>query len=358
MQQEPATEAEKPTSKVEQHRKEFVDKILDLMQQEKMFWQRPWEVTDLMPVNAVSKKAYRGCNIPYLLFAGMQKGYGDPRWLTYKQAHDKGWQVKKGEKGTKIEFWSVLQKDNPDEQADEDSEGDHPHLFCRIYTVFNASQVDGIPALEKKEQDKKGFTPHEKGERIIDNCGVPIHYGGGAAFYRSSEDKIYLPDRERFKDEAHFYATALHEIAHSTGHPSRLNRELGSGMRSPKYAREELRAEMASAFMQMELGFALTAEGMSEHTEKHAAYIQHWLEHLKEDYKEFYRATQDAVKIADYVLAYDTERIKTQNREAGMDFKPPRTLACGVARQTLIIRKLANSAKKGVRSIDVQRRKA
>jgi antirestriction protein ArdC len=308
-------------TKTEEHRKEFVDKIFDLMQQGQMFWQRPWNVADIAPVNAVSGRAYRGCNIVYLLTSGMLQGYDDPRWLTYKQAQEKGWQVKKGSKGTRIEFWSSLQKADPDASATHDDtsgNGEEQSIrYCKLYHVFNAAQVDGIPPLEVEEPPIKNFIPHEKSERIMLNCGVMFQYGGGAAFYRPSEDKIYMPERDRFYDEAHFYSTALHEIAHSTGHPSRLNRNLKGDRRSSEYAREELRAEMASAFMQMDLGFSLTEEGMKEHTEQHAAYVQSWLEHLKKDYREFYQATHDAVKIADYVLAYGKEPAHEPKQEPG-----------------------------------------
>jgi antirestriction protein ArdC len=318
----PNPEPDKP-SKVEQHRKEFVEKALGLMKNGKMFWQRPWDVSGIAPVNAVSQRAYKGCNIAYLLYAATVNNYSDPRWVTYKQAQENGWQVRKGEHGSKIEFWSVIGKGDDDAEAqtgDIEPEGREKRLYCKIYTVFNAAQVDGIPPMEAKgdsKDSKKDFQPHEKSERIMDNCGVPISYGGGEACYISALDVIQLPDRGRFFDEAHFYATALHEIAHSTGHPDRLNRDLAGGMRSPSYAKEELRAEMASAFMQMELGFSLTAEGMEGHIEKHAAYLQSWLSHLKEDYKEFFRATQDAVKISDYVLDYDRERTTVKTLENG-----------------------------------------
>ncbi|GHV47644.1 hypothetical protein FACS1894204_11260 [Synergistales bacterium] len=329
-----APETEKTASKVEQYRKEFVGKVLLLMEQGKMFWQRPWNTNDIMPVNAVSKRSYQGCNVAYLLVASAEKGYGDPRWITYKQAQDNKYQVRKGEKGTRIEFWSKIEDDDFDtvESPEETNKGEErSRLYCKIYTVFNAEQVEGMPELERKGREEREFARRERGERIMNYCGVPIHYGGGMAFYRPREDKIYLPERGRFLDEAHFYATALHEIAHSTGHPSRLNREFGSDMRDAKYAREELRAEIASAFMQMELGFVLTEEGMNEHTQTHAAYIQSWLKHLKEDYKEFYRAIQDAVKIADYALAYDKKSKETAEVSCGEENRALQsaTLACG-----------------------------
>jgi antirestriction protein ArdC len=321
-------DAGKPVSKLEQHRKEFVDKVLDLMQKGEMFWQRPWDVAGLMPVNAVTQKAYQGCNIAYLLLSGMIRKYTDPRWVTYKQAQDNGWQVLKGEHGTKIEYWSVVRNEDPDRRPGEISSRDlRNQYFCKIYTVFNASQVDGLPPLEaESERDKKEFVFHDRSENIMDNCGVPISYGGGDACYIPSQDRICLPERDRFHDEAHFYATALHEISHSTGHPYRLNRVLSGTLRSPKYAQEELRAEMASAFLQMELGFPLTEAGMKEHTEKHAAYVQSWLSHLQKDYREFFRATQDAAKISDYVLGYEKAHLKTKTLNGPQTAKDPAAL--------------------------------
>jgi antirestriction protein ArdC len=334
-----ASEAKKSASKVDQHRKEFVDKIIVLMEQGEIFWQKPWKIGKILPVNAVSRKNYQGCNIVYLLYAGCQRGYNDPRWLTFKQAQANKWQVKKGEKGTRVEFWSQIKDDGFDEAEPFDEapkKENRPRLYCKIYTVFNAEQVDGIPPLEKNEEGKKIFALHERSERIMGNCGVPILYGGISAYYRPYEDKIYLPLREHFLDETHFYATAMHEIAHSTGHANRMNRKLCVNKYDAEYAREELRAEMASAFLQMELGFPLTEEGMREHTKTHAAYIQSWLEYFKKDYKEFYRATQDAVKIADYVLDYEKEL--TQNRENRRS-AGPEAEACASLRREVIVRK-------------------
>jgi antirestriction protein ArdC len=117
-----------------------------------------------------------------------------------------------------------------------------------------------------------------------------------------------------------------------------LNRDLHAGWGSPEYAREELRAEMASAFMQMDLGFALTEEGMKEHTEQHAAYVQSWLERLKKDYREFYQATQDAVKISDYVLAYGKESARESKQEPETTDKTVSTaFDCGAIAQAVSV---------------------
>ena len=134
---------------------------------------------------------------------------------------------------------------------------------------------------------------------------MPIQYGINRAAYDFSQDIIKMPNREWFSTPEYFYSTVLHEIAHSTGHESRMNRgSFGKPFGSPEYAMEELRAEMASAFVFQEIGIPLTSEDMEEHTKDHAAYTQRWLKALKDDYKEFYKAVRDSVKIADYTLAY------------------------------------------------------
>jgi antirestriction protein ArdC len=328
------TQSNRPLSKTEQLRQGFVEKIVDLMEQGKAPWQCPWRLPpSCMPVNAVSGKRYNGSNIFYLMTAGMEEGYSDPRWVTYKQAQEQGWQVRKGEKGTKIEYWNeydptktkkgeerlneriqgMMDAGASQEKIAEAQQG-YNAGFIKHYTVFNAAQIEGIPPLETEAVIKE-FQANERAEKIMDNCGIPIIYGNTGASYSPSKDRIRMPNRELFVDEEHFYATALHEIAHSTGHPSRLDRAEGmkSHFGTEEYAKEELRAEMASLFIHAGIGLVVTEEGMQQHTEEHAAYVQNWMKSLKQDYKEFYRATKDANKIADYVLAYEKERARDQS---------------------------------------------
>jgi antirestriction protein ArdC len=329
----------KPRSKSEELRQDFTKKIIALMEQGEAPWQRPWKLpTSCMPANAVSDKPYHGNNIMYLMIAGMNAGYSDPRWVTYKQAQEKGWQVKKGERGTKIEYYSKYDPTKTkkgEEQLDErvrdlEASGVPPEEiqealenydgykkgFIKHYVVFNAEQIEGIPPREI-EPVIKDFKPHERAENIMGNCGVPILYGGIGAAYSPGKDHIRMPNREWFSDESTFYSTVLHEIAHSTGHSSRLNREEGmkSAFGTREYAKEELRAEMAGLFINAGIGLTVTEEGLQEHTKQHAAYVQHWLKNLKDDYKEFFRATHDASKIADYVLAYEKELTLTHEHQ-------------------------------------------
>ena len=139
------------------------------------------------------------------------------------------------------------------------------------------------PEMELEERTKQ----IEIIERVIENSAAPINFdGGNRAYYSPIKDSIHLPEIKQFKSMQDFYATALHEIAHSTGHSSRLNRELSGGFGTPNYAREELRAELASIFMQIELG--LSVEG--KHFENHGAYLASWLKAVKNNQKEFFTA--------------------------------------------------------------------
>jgi antirestriction protein ArdC len=285
------------------------------------------------------------------MVSSIKQGFSDPRWMTYKQAQEEEYQVRSGEHGTRIEFYTeydpsktkkgsealdrriqeMMESGVSREEIDKTLE-DQKIFIVKTYTVFNASQIEGIEPLETDMSGSENeFRYHGRAESIMDNCGVPIRYGTRGAAYNLSRDIIKMPDREWFATPEHFYATVLHEIAHSTGHPSRMNRDsLGHPFGSPEYAMEELRAEMASAFVFQEIGMPLSSEDMEGYVQDHAAYTRHCLGKLKEDYKEFYAAVRDAAKIADYTLAYEKTLGKTKDAPAiagdapKRNRKPPR----------------------------------
>jgi antirestriction protein ArdC len=289
------------------HRQEVTDSIVKMLEAGVAPWQKPWQATG-MPFNPTTDKAYRGGNAVHLLATAIQRGYDDPRWMTYKQAAQNGYQVKQGEKGTHIEFWDVKEKDRgKDEQAGDQAEKDQREterrLIHRIYTVFNAKQIEGVPAYEPK--GRSTFEAAAAGERILDSSGARIsHDQTDKAFYSRSTDSIHLPPKEAFADGAGYYGTALHELAHWTGHPDRLNRPtLNEAYRfgDTNYAKEELRAELASVFLAAELG-------VPHDPANHAAYVGSWITALKEDKNEIFRAAHDAAAAADFVLALDKGR--------------------------------------------------
>ena len=207
------------------HRQEVTDSIIAMLENGVAPWQKPWEGA-AMPFNPTTERPYRGGNTLYLMATALSRGYEDPRWMTYKQAAEQGWQVRKGERGTHIEYWEV--KDQSRQESTEPDQGDavkdksDRRLIHRVYTVFNAKQIDGIPAYAQPE--KSAFEAVQSGERILANSGARIaHDQGDRAFYDRLNDNIHLPAKDAFKDAPGYYGTALHELAHWTGHPSRLN---------------------------------------------------------------------------------------------------------------------------------------
>src|SRR5258708_17878107 len=210
-------------------RQEVTDRIVNMLEAGVAPWQKPWEsgrASVGMPMNPTTDKPYRGGNAIHLMATGLQKGYEDPRWMTYKQAADHGWQVRKGEKGTQIEFWEV--KPAQSEVSPNDStgssndrngpDGRDTRLVHRVYTVFNAKQIEGMPEYQPKRP-----TPFEvvnSAEKILDNSGAKItHDQADQAFYNRASDSIHLPPKDAFKDAAAYYGTGLHEHAHWTSHP-------------------------------------------------------------------------------------------------------------------------------------------
>ena len=275
-------------------------------------WQRPWEpgMGD-MPMNPTTGKRYKGINAIYL----MCQGRDDPRWMTYKQAAAAGAQVAKGEKGTPVQYWKFQEEKNKlNDQGRPvyDSLGkpvketitlERPRVF--FATVFNAEQIEGLPPIERKEHQ---WDACERAEKILKASGAEIHHSRQSrAYYRPSSDSIHLPDREQFPKADGYYATALHELGHWTGHQSRLNRDLIYPFGSEGYAKEELRAEIASMMLGNEIG-------IGHDPQQHAAYVASWIKALKDDPLEIFRASADAEKIHGYVLAFEQKQVQEQEQ--------------------------------------------
>ena len=283
-------------------------------------WIRPWEPGEMPgpPVNAMTGKPYRGINRIRLT---MQKGGdGDPRWCTYKQAQELGAQVKKGSKGTTVQYWKfrdeqVLKDEQGKPLLDENgqrrytvTELERPRVF--FSTVFHASQIDNLPPLpERGPEPQPEWERHEMAERLLAASNATIfHDQLNRAFYRLSSDEIHLPPQAQFASPDKYYATALHELGHWTGHESRLNRDLKHPFGSEGYAREELRAELASYMLGSDLG-------IGHDPGQHHAYVASWIQTLKEDPREIIRAAQDAERIREYILGLERE----QQTELGAD---------------------------------------
>ena len=274
-------------------------------------WQKGWDTptqADRPPYNPVSGTRYRGLNSIVLRMESEERGYSDPRWMTFRHAKKIDAHVRKGEHGTRIEFWSPV-KPKPQEtgkdSAEPPDESKTRYALVRTYKVFNAEQIENLRPLEQAQPQQ--WEVSERAERLLEASGANIeHRGGDRAFYRLGEDKIVLPRQEQFRSPEAYYSTAMHELGHWTGHKDRLDREtlqkgLKDGFGSENYAKEELRAEMTS----------MTVNGtlrLPHDPERHASYVGAWIKALKDDPDELRHAARDAGAAADYILQYDRER--------------------------------------------------
>ncbi|MFA5922422.1 MAG: strawberry notch family protein [Methylococcaceae bacterium] len=288
------------------------EKLIQQLKEGTAPWQKPWvpgESGAFLPYNPVTGNRYKGINSIYLL----SQERDDQRWMTYKQATGLGGQVRKGEKGTGIHYWKFTEehiKKDADGKPVLDSEGnpvkevvrlERPRGFFAI--VFNGEQIDGLPPIQKQEHT---WDPIERVEGILTASGADIHHNGGSrAFYRSLTDSIHLPDKSQFPSAENYYGTALHELGHWTGKEDRLNRDLAHPFGSEGYAKEELRAEIASMILGDELG-------IGHDPSQHAAYVGSWIKALNDDPMEIFRAAADAEKIHNYVLSFEQEQQQEQ----------------------------------------------
>ena len=289
------------------HRQVLTDEIISSIQKGTAPWQKPWPkgLKKERPVSCVTGKEYRGGNFLCLSTAP----FADPRWMTFKQAAKKKWNVKKGEKGHYIEYisWFETKKEkDPDtgEIVIKESKRDNP--IIRRTVVFNGEQIEGIPDYF---QDAARLLPEkevvEAAQRAIEKSGAKIVFDSpGEAYYNRNTDVIHMTPKETFKSTYDMYSSILHQLAHWTAHPSRLNRKECSVSDKPvDYAREELRAELASYFMAFELGVGLT----QEHIDNHASFSKQWLELLGGNRNEIYRIAKDAESITSYIYEFSKE---------------------------------------------------
>jgi len=287
----------------------IAEQLIEQLQKGTAPWQRPWHLGEtFLPYNPVTKNRYKGINTIQLM---MQK-YRDARWLTYNQAKDAGWRVHKGERATLVQYWKLSQQQNVLDLNGKpvlandgkplriEVELERPKVF--FASVFNAAQIDGIPELAYAKPD---WNPLEKAEEILTKSGAAIHHEGDRAYYRPSTDSIHLPSKESFKSADGYYATALHELGHWTGHESRLNRDIQHPFGSEGYAREELRAEIFSMIMGQELQ-------VGHDPSQHVAYVHHWINIVQEDIFEVFRAASDAEKMQHYVLDLSQQQTQTK----------------------------------------------
>lgn len=301
--------------------KEVAQDIIDRMRAGTAPWQRPWEPGQLRShFNPKTGKPYRGFNQIWLDL----QGRSDPRWMTYNQAAEVGGQVRKGERGTTIEYWQ-WSKDEPakDDNGKIIKDADGQTVMRRVELskprrfsarVFNAEQIDGLEPLPPTRL-LPDFERHQQAETILSRSPAPIrHIDGDRAYYEPIADRITLPLREQFKSPDLYYATAFHELGHSSGHESRLNRDLLHPFGSEAYAREELVAEIASYMMAQRMGMAFDPG-------HHVSYLESWLRRLEQDPREIFRAAAEAEKVVEWVIGLERE-VEREQSAPGIEQEP------------------------------------
>lgn len=269
-------------------REEITNTLVDAIKAGTAPWTRPWRGGEA-PKN-ISGREYSGINTLILTVKGLELDDGlDPRWMTYCQANERGMKIKKGAKGTHVTLWKPITEDYEQEEK-------IVAVVQRFFTVFHASQVEGID--EYTPQPVNEIEAHEKAEKIISASGAEIIYGGGRAYYQPSTDSIHMPPKEDFISATGYYSTLLHELTHWTGHSGRLNRNLTGGRYSQTYAREELVAEIGSMF----ISCAAKIPQSDDVFQNHASYVDSWLEYIKSDQNAIFKAAADTNRAADYIL--------------------------------------------------------
>ena len=269
------------------------ERIIEQLEKGCAPWQKPWSIE--APKNLISKKAYRGINT--LLLAGSP--YKSPYWLTYKQAAQLGGHVCKGAKSTIVVFWKMLEKKRTQEQVEQDTKAGQIPLL-RYYRIFNSEQCDGISA-SVPANNKPPVSPIDECERLSESMPNPpkLEHGGARAFYSPSLDKVQMPIRDSFTDAQAYYSTLFHELTHSTGSKSRLDRGLSDSLRpfgSEDYSKEELVAEIGAAMLCGVAGIDNAGT-----LNRSASYLETWLERLRGDSKLVVHAAAQAQKAADYI---------------------------------------------------------
>lgn len=260
-------------------------------------WVQPWGKAGTgpcLPHNAVCGRVYSGINILLLWGAAQERGFAAQGWLTFRQALEAGGSVRKGERGTTVFYADRFVPSGEKARAAECGDDAKAVPFLKRFTVFNVAQCDGLGALDVVFDPLSESALVPRAEAVIAASGVPFRIGGAEAYYAPEPDFVMVPPQRAFHVPINFYRTALHELTHATGHPKRLGRKLLNPFGSKDYAREELVAEMGSAFLCAALGIAPTV--------RHADYIGSWLEVLREDNKAIFHAASLASKAADWLL--------------------------------------------------------
>jgi antirestriction protein ArdC len=275
-------------------RQTITDKIISILETGRAAGTCRWTPSagQGMPRNAKTGQPYRGINVLLLWVEAAERGYQSNLWLTYKQAEGMGAQVRRGEKSTMCVFFDRITK-----ESDDESDAVQIYQMAKAFFLFNVAQIDSLPESIAAPFETHNFNAIADAEQILIDSRADIRHGFDVAAYVPSKDQILLPTRERFTSAPNYYATALHELIHWTGHESRLNRQFGKRFGDDAYAFEELVAELGAAFAVGQLGM------VDATIENHAAYVCSWVKVLKTDKQAIFTAASQASKASDFILS-------------------------------------------------------
>jgi len=308
-----------PKTSIVSVKHQITQTLIEAMKNNAAPWQKPWKAVPVRPINLATQNRYKGINFHMLALAGRS----DPRWMTYQQAQEKGWHVKKGERGCMVVKVVDLSYLN-DEQAKkshkpaqlEGQEQEAPKYALKRYFVFNAEQIEGAPPLDPQEATVEAQPSRALDiiEALKEKTGLTVLHQGDRAFYSPSRDQIVMPPKKTFLTEYDYFATILHEAAHATLHEKRMDRQdaIAKKWGNEAYAVEELRAEMTSVILASETGIA--ASSSKEHLVNHAAYLNSWISCCQKDPMVIFSAAKDAELMAGYLLGLEA----TKKQEAAL----------------------------------------
>lgn len=280
-------------------------KIVASLEQGVRPWVKPWNADNttgriVRPLRH-NGQAYSGINVLMLWASAMEQGFGCPLWMTFKQALELGGHVRKGEKGSLVVYANTITRTESDDSGNE-VERDIP--FLKGYTVFNAQQIEGLPEhyYARPEPKREGPARLAHADTFFRHTNADIRIRGNRAYYSLDGDYIAMPPMESFVSAESYYATLAHETTHWTRHTSRLERDFGRKVWGDEgYAREELVAELGSAFLCADL--ELTPEVRDDH----ASYVASWLEVLKNDKRAIFQAASYAQRAVDFLHGLQPE---------------------------------------------------
>ena len=277
----------------------ITDKIVADLEQGVRTWMRPWNAGNtggrIMRPLRHNGMPYSGINILMLWAESVSQGFTSPTWITFRQATELNAHVKKGEKGSLVVYANSITRTEQDDKGEDTEREIH---YMKGYTVFNCEQIEGLPEqyYVKPEVTTIPVERIAHAEEFFKATKADVRYRGDRAFYSNDGDYIQIPIIEAFRDAESFYATLAHESAHWTKHSSRLGRDFGrKSWGDEGYAREELVAELSSAFLCADLGIT------PEVRDDHASYIANWLTVLKNDKRAIFSAAAHAQKAVDFL---------------------------------------------------------